>query len=183
MVPPYTLSALMLSTPYMRIKTLRGQHTSNVNCLAFSPHAEYLASGSDDGHLIIWNVKSGAVACNIDAQNPVLSVVWDPRRRSTVFFGCEGGVAGKLGDFEVSSYCRLYPSSPYTWVQDPSSAAPVLTGTKGPVYCLDLEPASGLLAVGVGPEVHIAKAIQQGSLSRQIQSKFIQIISRPVCNH
>lgn len=92
----------MLSTPYVRDKTLKGQHTSAINCLAFSPHADYVASGSDDCKLVIWNVGNGTVACIINTQNPVLSLTWDPRRHSTILFGCENGVAGVLSDFEVS---------------------------------------------------------------------------------
>ncbi|KAI6036201.1 hypothetical protein BKA83DRAFT_4485271 [Pisolithus microcarpus] len=43
--------------------------------------------------------------------------------------------------------------------QDPDSAQAILLGVKAPVYCLDLDSSSGKLAIGVGPEIHIAKPI------------------------
>ncbi|KAI6094034.1 WD40-repeat-containing domain protein [Pisolithus croceorrhizus] len=131
----------MLSTPYIQDKCLRG-HTDTVNCLAFSPHIDYLASGSDDCSLIIWCVTSGEVVCTIHTPAPTLSVLWDPCRHSTVIFGCNNGVAAVLSDF-----------------QDPNSAQAILLGVKAPVYCLDLDASSGKLAVGVGPEIHIAQPI------------------------
>ncbi|KAI6131843.1 WD40-repeat-containing domain protein [Pisolithus thermaeus] len=131
----------MLSTPYIQDKCLRG-HTDTVNCLAFSPHIDYLASGSDDCSLIIWRVTSGEVVCTIRTPAPTLSVLWDPRRRLTVIFGCNNGVAAVLSDF-----------------QDPNSAQAILLGVKAPVYCLDLDASSGKLTIGVGPEIHIAQPI------------------------
>lgn len=39
-----------------------------------------------------------------------------------------------------------------------------MTGTKAAVYCLDVDPISGKLAIGVGPEVHVVVALTQGKL-------------------
>ena len=91
----------MLSTSYAQDRVLKGQHTNGVNCLAFSPHANYLASGGNDCKLVVWNISNGTVACIINAQNPVLLLTWDPCCQSTIIFGCENGVAGVLSDFKV----------------------------------------------------------------------------------
>lgn len=131
----------MLSAPYIWDRCLRG-HTDTVNCLAFSPHVDYLASGSDDCSLIVWHVSSGEVACTVHTPVPILSILWDPQRRSTIIFGCDNGIAAVLSDF-----------------QDPESAQAILLGVKAPVYCLDLDSLSGKLALGVGSEIHIAKPI------------------------
>ncbi|KAI6098568.1 WD40-repeat-containing domain protein [Pisolithus sp. B1] len=131
----------MLSAPYIRDRCLRG-HTDTVNCLAFSPHVDYLASSSDDCSLIVWHVSSGEVACTVHTPVPILSILWDPRRHSTIIFGCDNGIAAVLSDF-----------------QDPESAQAILLGVKAPVYCLDLDSLSGKLALGVGSEIHIAKPI------------------------
>ena len=40
-----------------------------------------------------------------------------------------------------------------------------MTGVKAPVYCLDIDCISGKLAVGVGPEVHVAAALAHGRIS------------------
>ena len=37
---------------------LQGGHTSTVNIVRFSPNGQYLASGSDDQMVIIWQLKS-----------------------------------------------------------------------------------------------------------------------------
>ncbi|KAI6150136.1 hypothetical protein EDD17DRAFT_1492136 [Pisolithus thermaeus] len=136
----------MLSTPYIQDKCLGG-HTDTINCLAFSPHIDYLASGSDDCLLIIWHVTSGEVVCIICTPAPTLSILWDPHQHLTIIFGCNNGVAAVLSDF-----------------QDPNSTQTILLGVNAPVYCLNLDTLSGKLTMGVGPEIHIAKPIAHGTI-------------------
>lgn len=42
------------------LQTLQG-HSKTVNCLAFSPNGKLLASGSDDGTIKLWQVKTSAI--------------------------------------------------------------------------------------------------------------------------
>ena len=76
-------------------------HTESVNVLAFSPTGSYLASGSQDGSLIIWEPITGVTKYRIVCPNAVLSLVWDPRYLNRLFVGCEHGILAVLDNFEV----------------------------------------------------------------------------------
>jgi len=52
-------SATMPFEPYTLLHTLAGSHLSGVNVVAFSPCGRYLASGSNDKSIIIWDPISG----------------------------------------------------------------------------------------------------------------------------
>lgn len=43
--------------------------------------------------------------------------------------------------------------------QSPQNGYRAMLGTRAPIYCLDLCPASGYLAIGLGSEVHVTKKI------------------------
>ncbi|KAI6006260.1 WD40-repeat-containing domain protein [Pisolithus orientalis] len=135
----------MLSTLYIWDKSLRG-HTDTVNCLAFSSQVSYLASGSDDHLLMVWHVSSGEVACIIHTSVLILSILWDPCQCSTIIFGCDNRVAAVLSEFSGNGTFTFFFHA-------------VLLGVKALVYCLDLDPSSGKLTLGVGPEIHITKPI------------------------
>ena len=88
--------------PFVLERTLE-DHTSSVNALAFDPSGNYLASGSNDGSLIIWDPMTGLMKNCIIFRNPILSIAWDPRHLKRIYVGCEDGVLALLDSFEVRS--------------------------------------------------------------------------------
>lgn len=58
----------------------------------------------------------------------------------------------------------------------------VLLGIKAPVYCLSLGTTSGNLAVGVGPEVHVARKISSSQLNRSFCLGNFSLLHRAICD-
>ena len=84
-------------------------HTESVNVLAFSPTGSRLASGSQDGSLVIWEPSTGVTKYCIVCPSAVLSLVWDPQYLNRLFVGCENGVLAVLNNFEVWCYLHCRP--------------------------------------------------------------------------
>ncbi len=59
------------------MKNLRG-HTFDVNCVAFSPDGQRLASGSTDGAVKIWDAQAGKVVLSLPHESGVVAVCWNP---------------------------------------------------------------------------------------------------------
>ncbi|KAF8675478.1 hypothetical protein AX14_005116 [Amanita brunnescens Koide BX004] len=131
--------------PYLPTHRLTGEHGDSVICLAFSANGRYLASGSDDATLVIWRVEDGIKLSSFRLDSPVLSLVWDSHRENRLFVGCLDGTAGFIDKFK-------------------GEIVPLLTGLcYTPVYALAVDPFTQpcWIAIGAGPEVHIAIAINQ----------------------
>ncbi|KAG6370211.1 WD40-repeat-containing domain protein [Boletus reticuloceps] len=128
--------------PYKHTHTLRG-HTAPLSCIAFSLSGSLLASGADDGNLIVWDPHKGQLLHRIAAKSEVTCLAWYPTlSRSRLLVGCADGTIALLERFEMQEFNNA-----------------VLTGVNGPVYALAFEDFSSDLAVAVGSEVHIAKEI------------------------
>lgn len=93
------------STPYIPIRRLAGEHKERITCLAFSSTGSYLASGSEDGVLVIWSIVDGAQVWSVRFDSPVLSLVWDARRQTRLFAGCVDGTAVYIDNHHV----RVFP--------------------------------------------------------------------------
>lgn len=78
-------------TPYLHSHTLHGGHTDSVNCVAFCPLGDHLASGGDDCRLVVWNLQTGKAVWVKRLKSPVLSILWDSRRHATIICGCQDG--------------------------------------------------------------------------------------------
>ncbi|KAH9931483.1 WD40-repeat-containing domain protein [Fomitopsis serialis] len=135
----------MSSTAYVHYHTLTRGHAGTINVLAFSPDSQYLASGSDDRSVIIWNVPSGKSLYRFSFESRVDSLLWHPRWEETLIVACESGSLQQVYGFSMAHY----------GVYD------INLGVRSHIYCLDFHPSSCLLAAGVGPEVHMTREISR----------------------
>src|SRR5271154_2232867 len=89
--------------------TLCQGHSNTVNCLAFSLHGEYLASGGEDGLLIVWNVNTWTAKYRVAFESPVLCVSWSSWRSETLAFGSLDKGAAFVSNLAaaVSRSCRI----------------------------------------------------------------------------
>ncbi|KAG1842720.1 WD40-repeat-containing domain protein [Suillus tomentosus] len=131
------------STLYALVSTLTG-HVDNVTCLAFAPQGDILASGGDDGNIILWDVSLGKILHRITTRCPITSLAWDPSEwRRRLFVGGADGLLAIMENFKE---------------QEPVDA--ILTGVKAPVYAIAIDPYTGHVAIALGSEVHIAKELE-----------------------
>ncbi|KAH9914248.1 WD40-repeat-containing domain protein [Fomitopsis serialis] len=131
----------MANTAYVDLHVLHNGHCLTVNCVAFSSDGQYLASGSDDRCLLIWNVKDGALLYRLHFKSAVDSVIWHPVHPETVVVGCEDGSIHQMRGFSIDGHEKF----------------DVRLGVKGPVHFLQYNADVSCLAAAVGPEVHVTK--------------------------
>ena len=68
-------------------------HYFDVNCLAFSPDSQYLASGADDNKLKLWNVTSGSCFVTFtEHTNSITAVLFLPANHVVVSASLDGTV-------------------------------------------------------------------------------------------
>jgi len=117
------------STPYIPLRRLTGEHKERITSLAFSSGGDYLASASEDGVLVIWNIVNGAQVSSARFDSPVLSLAWDARRQTRLFIGCVDGTTVYIDNYQVifpfqmwdilantftgSSQAHIHKPSPY----------------------------------------------------------------------
>ncbi|KAG1842000.1 WD40-repeat-containing domain protein, partial [Suillus tomentosus] len=119
-------------------------HVDNITCLAFAPQGDLLASGGDDGNIILWDVSLGKILHRITTSRPITSLAWDPSEwRRRLFVGGADGLLAIMENFKE---------------QEPVDS--ILTGVKAPVYAITIDPYTGHVAIALGSEVHVAKALE-----------------------
>ncbi|KAH9924803.1 WD40-repeat-containing domain protein [Fomitopsis serialis] len=132
----------MVSTAYVPTLTLTGGHSDTVNALAFSPDCKYLASGGDDGAVVIWDVRSGDLIYRFTVDGQVDSLLWHPIQTETIIIGCNSGSIRQLRYFSAIS-SEVYEID--------------LGRQPNIVYSMDYSAATSCLAASVGLDVLIAK--------------------------
>lgn len=68
-------------------------HSSNINCLAYSPDGQYIITGGDDGKVKLWNTMNGF--CSITFQehtSTIKGVIFSHNRKFIVSASLDGTV-------------------------------------------------------------------------------------------
>ncbi|KAF8834765.1 WD40 repeat-like protein [Paxillus ammoniavirescens] len=123
-------------------------HTGSVTALAFSPGGDRLASGSEDGSIIIWEPLTASLQYQVVLPSTITCLVWDSTRLSRLFLGCTDGTLAVLENFEK---------------QEPGDS--VLTGIKVSICALAINSYTGHIAVVAGSEIHLAKEVAPSLVS------------------
>lgn len=75
---------------YTLVDTLDG-HSDSITVTQFSPNGTYLASGSEDGSLLVYSVSDWKSLLRFVDASPITSLVWHPSLKRVLFCGCKSG--------------------------------------------------------------------------------------------
>ncbi|VDB94371.1 unnamed protein product [Peniophora sp. CBMAI 1063] len=131
----------MLVYSQSRVLQAGSEHDSDIISIAFSPTGAYLASGDEDGNVIVWNVATGDKMAVFHDVGAVASLLWAPFNLRTLFIGRTRGFGSFIPDILVKD-----------------DDFEIKTGTFNVINSMDLDGATRVLALAVGPEVHLANA-------------------------
>ena len=80
----------MFTHKYESAETLSG-HTSSITALLFSPDGKYLASGSENGLVLVTVTESWETVKKLVNVSPVTALLWDPTFPMTLVCGFASG--------------------------------------------------------------------------------------------
>ncbi|XP_068986083.1 periodic tryptophan protein 2 homolog [Bombus flavifrons] len=172
-------------------------HSSNINCLAYSPDGQYIITGGDDGKVKLWNTMNGF--CSITFQehtSTIKGVIFSHNRKFIVSASLDGTVRtydlARYRNFRtltsprpVQFSCIALDSSDeflaaggqdffeiYLWSVKLGKLLEILSGHEGPIASLAFNPSvtsTELVSVSWDKTLKIWNAIESGSLHETIQ--------------
>ncbi|XP_003396174.1 periodic tryptophan protein 2 homolog [Bombus terrestris] len=172
-------------------------HSSNINCLAYSPDGQYIVTGGDDAKVKLWNTMNGF--CSITFQehtSTITGVIFSHNRKFIVSASLDGTVRAydlaRYRNFRtltsprpVQFSCVALDSSDeflvaggqdffeiYLWSVKLGKLLEILSGHEGPIASLAFNPnvtSTELVSVSWDKTLKIWNAIESGSLHETIQ--------------
>lgn len=156
----------MSTSPYTVLTTLHG-HTSSINVIKSSPDGKLLASGGDDGTIIVYSTKTWKAVKRYGNFSPVTALAWHPTVPSVIIFGCKNGdvqtvhfrdpevrtnfLGDNLADGIFQGGDKEYRRVWVDWMKDP-------------VACIAMDMCGTLAAISHGAEVTV---IEQPTICRR----------------
>lgn len=129
-------------------------HTNIVKSIAFSPNGQVLASGSSDGTIRVWGMKSGPAAMRtLSVGGYVTSVAFSPDGRHLL-----------SGTFPTPSGSGMFDGNVKVW--DVATGGELLTVKTYGTWCVTFSPDGHHFAGAVGDRVHLWEA----ETGREVQS-------------
>ncbi|KAJ8675269.1 hypothetical protein QAD02_011055 [Eretmocerus hayati] len=172
-------------------------HSSNMNCIAYSPDGQFIVTGGDDGKLKLWNTSSGFCTVTFNEHTSSISGVLFSRNRRFIL---SSSLDGTVRAFDLMRYrnfktftsprpvqfsCVALDSSDefvaaggqdvfeiFLWSIKLGTLLEVLSGHEGPVMSLAFNPnlsSSELASVSWDKTLKIWNAIEHGSTHETIQ--------------
>jgi len=80
----------MVTHKYVEEATLSG-HLATITTVAFSPDAQYLASASEDGVILVFSTRSWKPIRHFVDVSPPLALIWHPTFLNTIICGFKNG--------------------------------------------------------------------------------------------
>ncbi|TQD74827.1 hypothetical protein C1H46_039637 [Malus baccata] len=112
-------------------------HYFDVNCLAYSPDSQLLATGPDDNKVKVWIVSSGFCFITFSEHTNAITALHFMANSHSLLTDQSGEVicAGTLDSFEI-----------FVWSMKTSRLLDILSGHEGPVHGLMFSPTNATLA-------------------------------------
>jgi WD40 repeat protein len=130
------------------VRTLKGQLDA-VTALAYSPDGKYLATGSFDNSIYLWNPQTGDLVKKLSGLNKrVSSVVFSPDSKTLA--GSSWMLHDTSGQPASGKGPRRYEGEVKIWNVESGQVQKTLTWQSAPMWDLDFQPQGQLLAGGTG---------------------------------
>ncbi|VDB89667.1 unnamed protein product [Peniophora sp. CBMAI 1063] len=119
------------------------EHNSDIITLSFSPTGSYLATGDESGHVVVWDVPSGKKETKFYPDlGAATALLWAPFSLRTLMIGGERGSGSVVSDVLTENLTAF-----------------IKTGTYNVINSMDVDVETRMLALAVGPEVHLAMSM------------------------
>src|SRR3954470_22551223 len=67
-------------------------HSDSINCLVFSPDGKFLASGGEDGYIIIFKSRGWTEYKQYQTTSPIHAIVWHTCNDNVITVGSKNGI-------------------------------------------------------------------------------------------
>ncbi len=163
-------------------------HEARTSAVAFSPSGRFLASGDDNGMILLWDALTGELQHRLpDHRGMITSLAWNPGsdhlasasndgtvriwnlelfQAEQVLRGHLGTVAGVVWDLQGEAVFSCGEDGAVNeWDVRTGRLVRPLTGHEGPVLAIDYDPTLGRLATGSSDRTVRIWDVQSGAMT------------------
>ncbi|KAH7904670.1 WD40-repeat-containing domain protein [Hygrophoropsis aurantiaca] len=151
----------MPTKTYQLHRNFKG-HTRPINCLRFSRNGAYLASGADDGNILVWSIHDNSLSRIIEPrQGPIVALQWlTSRQKGDGDYLVSGGADGT-----VQLWFQLHSGDSFRFLI-------MYTVLDGPIEDITINDAQDILVViGLGRVVLFSVRLDQQSPLKLIHAE------------